>query len=103
MTERISQASIEKLETFVTVDTDPTGLAVSFSFVASGSAPSSFTAGAWHDDGWVNGTAKAVTPTVGFTGSGASVELAVGTWLAFVKVDDDPEEPVRPCGAVEIY
>lgn len=103
MTVRVSQASIEKFETVITADSDPTGLTVSFAFVAPNTTPSSFTAGTWHGDGYANGKATAVTPTVGFTSSGASVELAVGTYVAFVKIADSPEVPVRDVGSIEIY
>lgn len=101
MSVTVPRATIEKFQTTITAPEDPTGNTVSFAFVASGTAPSSFTAGTW-DGTYSDGRATAVTPTVGFTSSGATVELAAGTWVAYVKVTDDPEVPVRKCGYVII-
>lgn len=93
----LPRETIEKLEVEVTSDVDPTGDAVQFSFVAPGERPDTWTAGEW--DGDYSGTkSTAVTPTIGFTGSGATIELAEGAWQAYIKVTDNPEVPVRDCG-----
>ncbi len=100
-TVRIPRESIEKLQCRVTAPTDPTGDTVSFAFAAEDARPDTFTAGTW-DGTYSGGYATAVTPTVGFTDSGATVELAAGTWIAYVKVTDSPEVPVRKCGSIVI-
>ena len=101
MSVSVPRESIEKFQSVITADSDPTGLTVSFAFAASGSRPVTFTAGTWTGS-YTNGKATAVTPTIGFTASGASVELAAGTYIAYVKVSDSPEFPVRVCGSVTI-
>lgn len=101
MTLNIPRETVERLETTITADADPTALAVSFAFVQGSDRPSTFTAGTW-DGAYASGKATAVTPTIGTTGSGATVELAVGTWHAFVKVTDSPEVPVRSCGTIRL-
>lgn len=101
MTLNIPRETVEKLETVITADTDPTGLVVSFAFVQGDDRPSTFTAGTW-DGAYASGRATAVTPTIGTTGSGAGVELAAGLWYAYVKVTDSPEVPVRSCGTIRL-
>lgn len=102
MTLNLPRETIEKLETDITADTDPTGLTVSFAFVESGTRPSTFTAGTW-DGAFTAGKATAVTPTIGLTGSAATVKLAADTiWHAYVKVADSPEIPVRACGTIKL-
>jgi hypothetical protein len=98
---RIPRESVEKVQARVYAPADPTGDTVEFSFPAEGSRPTVWSAGSW-DGSYSNGYATAVGPTVGFTDSAATVELAVGTYLVFVRVTDDPEVPVRQAGAIVI-
>lgn len=101
MTVSIPRESIEKLETDITADSDPTALVVSFAFVQGDDRPTTFTAGTW-DGAYADGKATAVTPTIGTTGSTAAVKLAPGAWDVYVKVADSPEIPVRSCGTVRL-
>lgn len=102
MTISIPRESVEKLETVVSSDVDPTGDVVAFAFTTGTDRPSSWTAGSWVS-AYASGEATASTPTIGATGSGAQVELtAATTYTAFVRVTDSPEVPVRTCGKVHL-
>ena len=97
----IPRETIEKLKTVITSDIDPTADVVAFAFTLVDDRPSTWTAGTWTST-WSGGRTTAVTPTIGVTGSDATVELAVGTWHAWVRVTDNPEVPVRQCGVVRL-
>lgn len=100
MSVRVPRETIEKFEVVVSSTIDPTSSAVEFAFVADG-RPSSWVAGTW-DGSYASGRATAVTPTIGTTDSGATVELEPGTYAAFVRISVTPEVPVRQCGAVTL-
>ena len=101
MSLNIPRESVEKLETVITADADPTSDVVAFAFVQGATRPTTFTAGTWKG-AYASGQATAVTPTIGTTGSGAGIELAAGEWKAYVKVTDSPEVPVRSCGLLTL-
>ena len=65
-------------------DSDPTGGAVEFAFVAvgAGPAPSSWTAGTWGTWDAVTESVVAVSPTVGAAGA---VVLAAGNYVGYVR------------------
>jgi len=98
---KIPRETVEKLETVISSDIDPTGSVVAFAFTQDNTRPTTWTAGAWTST-WSGGRATATTPTIGGATSGATVELAAGTWLAWVRVTDSPEVPVRQCGVVRL-
>jgi len=100
-TVNIPRESVEKLETSITADSDPTSLPVSFAFVQGDDRPSAFIAGTWKGT-YASGRATTATPTLGAVGSGAEVELGSGAWIAYVKVSASPEAPVRRCGSVNL-
>jgi len=77
---------------------DPTALSASFAFVSDGSDPSSWTAGVWETD---NGRHYARI-IVGGTGTGATEELAEGTYRVWVKVQSGTEVPVDEVGTLVI-
>src|SRR6266496_3261374 len=60
---------------------------VAFSFVAPGTAPSSWTTGSWETIGTTYNARILVGP-------GGSVTLSKGLYEVFVRVTDNPESPV---------
>ena len=50
----------------------------------------------------VNGIYKYIARIL-LNDSTSQTELTVGTWYAFVKITDMPEEAVKPVGQLEIY
>lgn len=98
----IPRETVEKLETVITADIDPTGDTVEFAFAINPARPTTWVAGTWTST-YASGRATATTPTIGATDSGADIELAPSTtYRAFVRVTDSPEIPVRKCGAVHL-
>jgi hypothetical protein len=85
---------------------DPTGDPVDVSFAASGDRPTVWTPMTWAGGGPVNkpgfGESYQADVTVGGTGSGATVELAVGNWAAYVRVTAGVETPVLYAGQLRL-
>ena len=101
MSVHVPRETIEAFESTVTASADPTSTPPAFAFVQGDDRPTTWHGGTWSGS-YSSGKATAVTPTIGLTASGADVELAVGTWNAYVKVTDSPEIPVRACGTVRL-
>jgi hypothetical protein len=71
-------------------DVDPTeGDPPEFAFTQDDDRPT-----VWHDGSWLD-TANALTPIIGGTGTGATVELEAGTWTPWMAFEFDGERPVR--------
>jgi hypothetical protein len=95
MTVLIERESIEGFDLPVTTDDDPAGTVVEFAFTPIGTRPES---GDWHAGSWKTTWSSAdgrwhglaSTPLIGV----GSVDLAVGTWQAWIRVTDLPEIPV---------
>jgi hypothetical protein len=103
MTVKIPPGSVEALQTVVTSSADLTGVAPTWGFIPTGttSDPGAFVAGSW-ESAYSAGKATAATPTLGVTGTGATVELDAGTWDAYVRLSNGPEAPVRKVDKVTI-
>ena len=90
----------EYLSTTVTAADDPTGDDVAFAFLPSGTRPSS---GDWRAGEWAPGAPPYVARIrVGGTGSGATVELAPGSYKAWLRITDSPEVPVHQFDTVKV-
>jgi hypothetical protein len=101
MTITLEPPSVEAFRTAVEASADPTATAPGWAIVACGVEPSAFTPGSWAGV-YANGSAVAVTPTVGFTGSGAGIELAAGDWQSWVRITVGGEVIVRRCDLITV-
>jgi hypothetical protein len=103
MTVTIERESIEGFDLPVMTDDDPAGTVVEFAFTPIGIRP---TTGDWHDGTWKStwpGSSGhwhglASTPLIG-TGA---VDLAVGTWQAWIRITDLPEVPVWKADHIKV-
>lgn len=95
------QASTEYVVASVTADHDITGDVIQVSFPTKGAQPTT----------WVNTTVLGVVAAAGqYTASfrillgpnGGDTQLSAGTYDAYVKVVDNPEQPVRKFDSVTI-
>ena len=78
---------------------DPTGGAVAFAILASGTRPTSGTT--WLSGVWdVTGAGFSASVLIGPAGSGA---LVVGEYDVFIQLTDSPELIELPCGSVTFY
>lgn len=82
---------------------NPTGDSVYFQYTAVGAEPSApAPGGSWSAGSWETvGTSYVALGLVGPTGGGTS--LAVGTYAIWVQVSDNPEQPARNVGSLQIY
>lgn len=97
----------ERWLSVIKADTDPTVNPPEFTFTAGTDRPEEidWVAGAWEGDASGSGTswtARALTPLVGFTGSGAEIELAVGKFTPWFRVLIDDELLVRPLAKITV-
>jgi hypothetical protein len=94
MTVIVPATTIEKFDTPIDADEDPTGTLPEWSFTAT-ETPGTYNDGEWASgETWAAGTrVTAISPTVGATG--ATVVLAAGTWFAWVRVTIGSEVIVR--------
>ena len=79
---------------------DPTSFPVEFALISEANQPEAgdWTAGAWGTWNATARTADAITPTIGGTGSGASLSRAHGRWALWLRIQLPSETPVRmPC------
>lgn len=102
----VPRESVERVQVQVVSVLDPSADVVAFAFPASGARPVTWTAGSWDAAAVLTAgkyVATAISPTVGLTGSGASVEFAAeGTFDVYVRVTDSPEVPVRLAGTLRL-
>lgn len=75
---------------------NPTGDVVQFAFT-TGANPVS---GDWHTGSWDSTDSPYVAQCL--VGPGGVVSLAVGTWIIWIKITDNPEVPVRSVGQLSI-
>lgn len=82
---------------------NPTSDVVSMAFVSAGSSPVSgdWKTGSWETDSTTTPVTYYARALVGPTGG--VVTLSDGLYDVFVKIGDNPETPVRRCGAVAIF
>lgn len=81
---------------------NPTTMTASFALISDGE-PSSYVAGEWETDLTTDPDTYYARITIGGTGSGATIEKAVGTYTAWLKVAGATESPVRQVGQVELF
>jgi hypothetical protein len=99
--ETLYAATVESLEVPIDTPADPTAEAPQFALSTVGAVtPGSFSAGAWHADGYSATTGKttAITPTLGSTGT---LAIASGTsYTLWAKVTLGSEVAVWPVGRI---
>lgn len=101
MSERIPSTSTEYIGAVVRLHADgkiidPTGYAVSLAFTTSEKIePTTWIAGSWEQDG-VNYKARVLV------GPHGDVNPGEGVWALWVRLEDDPETPVRFSGYLVI-
>jgi hypothetical protein len=80
---------------------DPTGYTVQVAFTADGTDPVS---GDWKTGSWETDAAPVPDRYWAkcLVGPGGAVALAVGTYVAWVKITASPEIPVLRCGLMEV-
>ena len=98
-------ATIETKQVDINLDTDPTGVVPTWQFTAEDSTDpdGSWVAGSWN--GYANERAKAVTPSLGKTGSGADITFAGTadvTMRAWIKFTAGSQTIVRPAGYLRL-
>jgi flavin-dependent dehydrogenase len=80
---------------------NPTTMVAQFALIFDGE-PSAYVTGEWETDLTTDPDTYFARITVGGTGSGATIEKAVGNYTAWLKVAGATETPVRQVGQVEI-
>ncbi len=99
----VESGSDETIPVDVDAPADPTGGAVTFSFVATNAGDSdTFTAGSWVASSWDSTalTAKALTPTL--PSSGSTVTLTAGRWKMYVKTIVGSETAITSPGVLVV-
>ena len=76
---------------------DPTSDVVQFSFVVGSAAPATWYSGSWQTTIQSNYLAQCLVGP-----NGGVVSLVPATYTIWLKITDDPETPVLPCGSVQI-
>ena len=99
MAATISAVSVEYVYVPVTANVDLDEQPVTFAFVPGNAAPTGATS--WAVGVWVGEVAPVRTARV-LIGPGTAVELQPGEFSVWVRVDDDPEEPVRKAGTLTV-
>lgn len=85
------------------VPQNPSADPVAMAFVSTGlPAPGDFKTAFWDVDATVSPTVYEARCLIGGTGTGATAELAVGTYTVYVKITDSPEVPVLIVGQLEV-
>lgn len=83
-------------------DIDPTGDTVQMAFVAQGTTPgpTDLKPASWETDPTVSPAIHYVRALVGPSGV---IALAAAVWDVYVKVQDNPETPVKKAGPLRIF
>jgi hypothetical protein len=104
MTVVMERESAETLSVLITTDDDPTSTPVEFAFLPIGQRPAEgdWQEGEWTGESWQgkdhNWRTWVATPTIGAT----PLDLAVGVWQGWVRIQDAPEAPVWRVDRVRI-
>lgn len=99
LTKEYVRVPVAAKENGVVVDPTNPVLTVEMAFT-TGADPSVWSAAGWETDG----TTYFARILVGGPSTGAAVELAAGTYVAWVRITDTPERPVvRADNLVEVY
>ncbi len=99
LTDEFIRVPVEAQEAGAAVN--PTTATVSFAFKTTGlpADPGDFTNGEWE----TAGTAYFGRIRVGGVGTGATKELAVGTYTIWIKIAGATEQPIRQVGTLGMY
>ena len=82
---------------------NPTADVVQMAFVTTGvPAGGDWKSASWETDATTEPDTYTVRCLVGGTGTGATAELAAGSYTIWLKITDSPEVPVQPVGRLEV-